>query len=190
MWQHLRERLHTGSHCILALLPLLLPIEAGATAILYALDDLPDDGSGDRVRYTYFVSERSFATGERFSILFDPVLFKAIETPAPPVGAEWGTLVLQPDDGLPSAGRYEGIATGDAASLVDGFQIIAILAASGRAGAQTFEVFDPSFQVVESGTTALIPEPGAGALLGLGLGALAKLRRVRRGTPGSRRRHA
>lgn len=43
-----------------------------------------------------------FDTGQLFSILFDPALLAAIETPEPLVGPDW-----------------------DTASLVDGFQIVA-----------------------------------------------------------------
>jgi hypothetical protein len=153
---------------------LLLPLEAGATSILYSVQDLPDEGLGNRVLYTYLVSEREFGSDERFSILFDPDLFSEIEVPAPAPGPDWDTLVLQPDDALPSAGRYEGIAKSPAPPFPESFEIVAVFEGVGLPGAQPFEIYDSSFNVLESGSTTLVPEPGTSLLIGLGLGLLAR----------------
>jgi hypothetical protein len=169
-----RRQINARLGRLLCLMALLLPIEAAATSILYSVADLPDQGMGNRVLYTYFVSEREFGSDERFSILFDPNLFSAIELPAPAPGPDWDTLVLQPDDALPSAGRYEGIAMSQAPALPESFTIVAIFDGVGLPGDQPFEIYGSGFDLLESGTTALIPEPGTSILIGLGLGLLAR----------------
>lgn len=117
-----------------------------------------------------------------FSILFDPALYLesslAIVT-ASPLADAWdetvlGSAVLVPAayDVLALAG---GIPVGSAAA---GFAVEFTWLGPGAPGTQPFEVFDPTtFQVLETGTTTLVPDPGTMTLLAAGVGGLAGVRR-------------
>ena len=147
---------------------------AAATRIAYLATDLPDTGPEDLWQLEYVVSQRTFGAGFGFSILFPPEDAAGLAPVASGVEADWDVLVLQPEPLLASAGRYDAQARSDGASLLLSFVVRFFWSGAGDPGAQAFEVYDPSFAVVETGQTVPVPEPGTALLLALGVAALAR----------------
>jgi hypothetical protein len=154
---------------ILLALGLTLPGSAQALAIRFESIDLADLLPGEDLReYRYQVSEFPFAAGHGFSILFEPDSYGRLDDP-PPVNADWDVLVLQPDPQLPDDGLYDALALAPNPSVADPFVVSFVWLGAGDPGPQPFVVYDPSFQVVASGETAVVPEPSGAAMLAAAL---------------------
>jgi hypothetical protein len=149
--------------------------------IQYELADL----GASRYRYTYTVThDGSLADPLRgFNVLFDPALFDEASltiTTLPPLADEWDQLLLA--SGLLVPAAFDALALGSgipAGAFVSGFGVEFLWLGAGVPGSQPFEIFDPiSFEVLGSGTTVLVPEPGTVALLLLGVTVVAGARRI------------
>ena len=180
-----------GLLCIL----LTIPHATQAITVLFTATDVPDTTPGeDRWQYTYAVSDFPFPAMFGFDIFFrlaDGYQFGDLDTTPPSPNADWDVTILQPDPGLPDDGRYEAVALADVASLDDPFLIGFIWRGSGTPGAQRFEVFDTTFDVVASGNTtsgqiAPVPEPGTMVLIVTGLVVLCGLKRYKVACAGDR----
>ena len=102
----------------------------------------------------------------------------------------WDTLVLQPDDGLTSAGYLDSLPLNTVDKLsnghsVSGFKVRFDWRAAVAPNSFAYTINDDSFNALETGTTtatsAPIPEPASYGLLVfglLGISALAKFRRT------------
>jgi hypothetical protein len=152
--------------------------EAGAVSIAYRATDLPDGGGLDLWKYEYFVSGGSFDTGFGFSILFPVGETQDLQPLPTPADADWDVIAIQPDPQLADDGRYDAQAKVDGATLGAAFAVQFHWLGAGAPGSQLFELYDPSFATIGTGETTPVPEPVTGALLGLGLAAVALARRV------------
>jgi len=100
-------------------------------------------------------------------------LFDDLETPPPPVNADWSVLSIQPDFILQQPGYYDGLAQRNNPSLGDAFEVTFIWRGQGLPSAQSFDIHDVNFAILASGQTLTVPEPGT---LSLGLaGVMASL---------------
>jgi hypothetical protein len=144
---------------------------ASAANITYEATDLADIVLGkDLWKYTYTVSDHIFDINNGFSIFFDPQEYSNLEDPAPAVNIDWDILVFQPDGGLPADGIYDALSLSNGASLADPFMLSFIWSGNGSPGAQSYEIFDASFNIVASGiTVSNVPEPTSVFLLASGL---------------------
>lgn len=142
---------------------------ATSIVIVYEASDLPDLVVGEDLwQYAYTVSG-SFAQGFGFEILFDAQKVASLEaSPAAP-NLDWFVSTVQPLAGVPSDGIYAVQSLVPGASLVSPFQVSFVWNGLGPPGAQTFNVLDDTFGLVESGITAAIPEPHVYGLMGAGL---------------------
>jgi len=113
---------------------------------------------------------------EGFTIWFDVSLYEQI-TPIS-ANADWDPLAWDPDPWLPDDGAYDAMALTDAASLADTF-VVSFVWRGGTdvPGSQFFDVYDADLNVIESGETAPVPEPGIVILIGIGLLGVAGLGR-------------
>ncbi len=162
---------------LFALCSMFVAIPANAINIVYEATDLADTSVGqDLWKYTYTVSDYSFIANNGFSIFFDHQLYSNLEDPAPLVNADWNILVLQPDDLLPDDGKYDALSLTNGASLVDQFVVSYLWSGNGTPGAQSYEIYDNSFNVVASGitqSTQPVPEPATIIMLTIGLIGIA-----------------
>lgn len=158
---------------------LLMPVAiSSATTILYEATDLADTTPGEDLwQYTYIVGDFVFDTDFGFTVFFDYQLYANLEAPPPSVNSDWDPIVWQPDSGIPDDGAYDALALVNGASLADPFTVSFVWLGTGAPGAQSFDVYDSSFNTVESGQSAPVPEPGTILLLGSGLIGLAGLRK-------------
>jgi hypothetical protein len=164
---------------------LSIPLTQAAT-IEYVVTDLSDVTPGEDLwRYDYTVSGRSFAASEYFDIYFASSLYGTL-TPGPAPNADWDVMILeQPDPTkLPpfDRGMFDVFALNAGPSLAGAFSVTFPYLGSGTPGAQPFEIFDASSNLLESGVTVpaggVVPEPSTVALFALGLGGCAlRLRR-------------
>lgn len=160
-----------GIGLLVALAAPLFAAPAGAVTLSFQVEDLREVGPEDLWLYTWRVLDGSFEAGAGFSVLFDPELYGSLQHP-PPLGPEgWDVLVLQPDPLLPDPGRFDAQTLGATTAPAGPFTLVFAWKGPGRPGAQPFEVYDPEFQTVFTGTT--VPEPGSAALLAAGLAGLA-----------------
>ena len=159
---------------------------ADAATITFVATDLADVLPGEDLwRYEYVVSGFDFLENQGFSIEFDDSLYSDLEDPPPPVSPDWDIISLQPDPGVPAPGLYDALALTDHASLGQtfGLTFVWLGGAAQVPGAQPFTIsqFDAAgalLGVLDSGSTAAVPEPSTMLLLGSAL-ALSRLRRRR-----------
>ncbi len=148
---------------------LLVAGSAEALQIRFETRDLPDVGTGDLRELTLTLSPFDRGAGFGVSVLFSPDLYAGLEAPTP--SSDWDLLLIQPDPALPDFGRYDLQARVASPSVAAPFVLSFVWLGSGEPGANPFEVYDPSFQTVETGATSSVPEAGT-AWLGLGIAPL------------------
>lgn len=148
----------------------VIAFPANAANFHYQAADLTDTtASEDLWQYTYTVSDHSFSMDSGFVIFFDPFLYSTLQNPSPAVNSNWDILVIDPNAFAPEDGTFDALSQVDNPSLNDSFSIDFIWLGGGNPGSQSFEVYDPAFNVVDSGstfnTTTQVPEPPASLLL-------------------------
>ena len=186
----MRAPIHKGFLAAAVLGLALAPAAAQATSILYVASDLAQPvGDPDLWQYDYTLESFDHGAFHTLAILFPWESVIAIEVPLPAVGAEWTSGVvglespyaLQPDSLLSSDGSYNAELQVATPTLPASFSVQFTWGGPGVPESQGFEVYDSGFNLVESGTTAPVPEPGTAATLLLGLALLAGHRRKRVG---------
>jgi len=154
---------------------------AQAIVISYTAINLADINPGEDLwTYKYQVTDASFASGEGFSIFFDPTLYGAVDLNPPPVNGDWDILTTQPSTTLPAPGIYDALALIDSPSLADPFQVSFTWLGTGVPGDQSFVRYDAGFTTIASGTTVPVPEPSTLSLMLVALGVLGLASRYRR----------
>lgn len=145
----------------------------GQGTVRYEMEDLGDVVVGEDLwAYRFFLSGFDFQAGEGLSVFFDYQLYEQLADGSVGLDAKWDVLTIQPDGLLQADGFLDALATGSHPALSAPFVVEFVWLGGGGStpGALPYYTYDPGFQVVSSGTTSLVPEPGVGALLGLGGG--------------------
>ena len=163
---------------MLCALAVLVAAPARAVEIAYTAVDLADAQPGvDRWLYRYQLDEFLYGAGYGFTVYFDPDLYAELDAGAL-APDQWDPVVADPDVNLGAYGYYDVEARVSAPSVATAFTVSFRWLGAGTPGPQPFEVRepDPSFDVVESGTT-VVPEPAAFSLGACALAALVRTRR-------------
>jgi len=180
----MRSLLFCLSIFAMAFFPGVVGGSAMATTIFYSPVDLPDVTPGANLwRYDYIVRDFPFSQNQSFTIYFDRLLYRDLESPPPSVGPDWDVLTLQPDPNLPDNGAYDALALIDNPSLAPPFSVSFLYLGTGSPGSQRFDInqFDVNGnlqRILDTGFTQpmipepAIPEPATGLLCFSGLGAL------------------
>lgn len=168
-----------------ALLATLVSGSASAVSISYEATDLPDVVPGlDRWSIAYSLSG-SFDAFAGVNILYPSGEFSELDLVSPPDPANWGALVVQPDPGLVVAGLVSVTPFNSTVANNLPFVVTFNRLVPSLPGSQNFEVFDPSFSIVDTGATtplAAVPEPEAWAMALVGLVLVGVRARRRRRT--------
>jgi hypothetical protein len=156
----------------------------GADSISYALTSL----GGNTWEYSYSVANTDEVNGlSVFDIYFPSVAsplfvnYTNITEVANPNPLNWQTTIFPPS--APNLGAiYDAHALTTPIALgqsVTGFEVSFMYNGAAQLGAQTFEIYDPHYNLLQTGSTtpmASVPEPYTLALFGLGLAALSVMR--------------
>ncbi len=167
---------------VLTALVILVP-SLNANEISYSLSNL---GNGDWA-YSYTVVNTTTAGGIFwFDIYFpsvtspDALQYSNIAETANPDPGNWTTTVFPPS-AINLGGIYDAFTLNAPIPLnqsLGGFTVRFHYAGTAPLGAQEFEIFDPNFNLLESGmTTEAVPEPSAVLLFISGSLGLTRLRK-------------
>jgi hypothetical protein len=155
-----------------AVLAGLLATTASAAMISYA----PHDLGANRWQLDYVVADHGLQVGQGFDVYFPYGQYEDLALVSAADG--WDALVFQPDLvlGVPEPGMLDGLQVADMGGAPAEFSLQLTWFGPGAPEPQAFELYDADFNVLESGLTVLVPEPGA-ALLLAGLAGLVIWRR-------------
>ena len=122
-----------------------------------------------------------------FTVFFDASLFSNLTVMASPDG--WDSLAVAPDLALASPGFFDALALPATAPLglgqsLGGFALQFAYSGVGAPAALPFDIVNDNYDVLFTGLTSAVPEPGS-AWMGLLGGALLLARRRRQARPGS-----
>jgi hypothetical protein len=154
--------------------------------IQYQLIDLPDPvGAPDLMELVYHV-DNAFLSGGGFNLIYSPAHYADLQVSVP-LDANWFPSLTQPDAAAPLDGVLSYMALADSAAGPRTFTVT-FTNIGGHPGAQAYELFDDSFNIVHAGTTiptAAVPELPIAAFLvgGLPLIWLARRRLLRQAPP-------
>ena len=162
---------------VIAIQLLLLAMSTQANTINYSVENL----AGNRWQYSYEVDNDGAAAIDAFAIIFDLGLYENLAVTGSP--ADWDSIELQPDAGIPDDGYFDTLALGlplGVGEMLGGFSIAFDFLGAGTPGSQLFEIFDPfTFDLIAEGETMLsarppneVAEPGFIALAGIGFALL------------------
>lgn len=166
---------------LLAVLACLPAAPAHALQIAASFTDL-DDGlgpGGDFWEVQLQPLDPDLARYEGFTVYFGAHLYSDLRPTVWPTIGPWDPVLVQPDPGLPAPGFLQGVANTEGPQLAIVFRVLFVWLGVGTPGAQLFErsQFDANgglIEVLETGTTSVVPEP---ALLALLVPAILVLRR-------------
>jgi len=133
---------------------------AQATTVTYDVSNV----ASNTWEYTYTVANDMLAFDiEEITIFFDVGLYENLAAQSTPAG--WDVLVIEPDVFLPDDGFYDALSLGvgivPGVSL-GGFSVQFDFLGAGVPGDQFFDIVDPfTFDVLDSGSTSVIPIPAA-----------------------------
>lgn len=138
-----------------------------STEIVYTVENL----SGNHWSYTYQVQNISLSEGiEEFTIWFDLGKYQNLTIQSSGVSSEWVESIWQPAPLLLDDGGYDArtmasmIPIGQSST---GFAVSFVWEGSGIPGSQYYEIVNPdnTSQILDSGFTIILPEPGSIVLL-------------------------
>ncbi len=143
-----------------------------AAGVTYEVVDIADPvGAPDTVRINYRIDTGTPAW-YGYTLYFDPALYAGLEADA---GASWFATIAQPDPAAPLPGLVNLLALQDIAAGAE-FSVLSTWLGTGRPGAQPYELFDDTFNIVGGGVTQAVPEPASATLLIAGLAVLLRYR--------------
>lgn len=159
-------------------LGVVLANSASAAIITYTATDQ----GGGSWRYDYVVANEPVGTPiEEFTVYFTLGDYSNLAVAGSP--ANWDSLVVQPDAGLPDDGLFDSLALSTAIApggSLGGFAVTFDYLGTGIPGSQAFDIVNPeNFAVLSSGTTAAVPGPATGWLLVTALATVARRCRPR-----------
>jgi hypothetical protein len=178
---------HLGKIAFFGVSLVCMSVATAAPIITYTATNV----SGSTWTYQYSLTNTA-PTGivSEFTTWFDRTKYSNLSVVATP--ANWDSIAIQPDYGIPADGFFDSLALGSGLGVnatLSGFSVRFNYLASGTPGAQPFEIINPStFLTLYSGTTSIAGSSGGGsganvdapatlALLTISLAALLSTRR-------------
>ena len=157
---------------------------AWSAEVHYEAVDLADVAAGQDLWEVRYTLDGDFGAFEGLSLLYAPGAFSQLALSRAPDPGSWAAALAQPDPGLGADGLLTLTAHHTLTAHAEQFSVSFVRLGTGLPGAQSFELFDANFTITGGGRTLPvnfppIPEAGSGALMLLGLAALAA-RRLRR----------
>ncbi len=165
---------------------LVMALSMGSTAMAdpVSISYTATQISGTEWQYSYQVSG-SYLSGDDLAVYF-PQATDSNLVDLGTGGPDWTTFVFQPDPSLPADGEFDMVANSDNPSLAPFFDVQFQWTGTGSPGAQSFTLFDPNFNVIDSGytepTLTAVPEPAPFLLMGFGMMGLWLLTKRQRYT--------
>jgi hypothetical protein len=131
--------------------------------------------SGTEWQYGYSLSG-SYFSGDDLAVYFPPVTSSNL-VDLGTGGPDWTTFAFQPDPSIPADGEFDMTANVDDPSLTAVFDVQFDYSGAGSPGSQSFILYDPNFNIIDTGVThssvlPSVPEPAPWILVGSGLVAL------------------
>jgi hypothetical protein len=141
--------------------------KADPVSVIYTATQI----SGSEWQYNYQVAG-SYVSGDDLAIYF-PLTTSSNLSDLGTGGSDWTTFVFQPDPSLPADGEFDMLANLDNPSLTPVFAVQFQYLGLEAPGSQFFTLYDPSFNIVDTGATqstlSPVPEPAPFLLMGSGL---------------------
>jgi hypothetical protein len=140
--------------------------------------------SGTEWQYSYSLSG-SYFSGDDLAVYF-PLATSSNLVDLGTGGPDWATFAFQPDSSIPADGEFDMTANVDNPGLTAVFDVQFDYSGAGSPGSQSFILYDPNFNIIDTGATQSsvlpsVPEPAPWILVGSGLVALwQSARRQRR----------